>query len=102
MLIIVGTHYRIHRWSLYSLKNVQDVQNVFNVQKSVLEKKEYSSIKVNTQCLSLESPCWEGKNEWRVSSWEDHPAAIEPPAQALEETPGPERSHSLYLSDGVP
>lgn len=102
MLIIVGTHYRIHGWSLYSLKNVQDVQNVFNVQKSVLEKKEYSSIKVNTQCLSLESPCWEGKNEWRVSSWEDHPAATEPPAQALEETPGPERSHSLYLSDGVP
>lgn len=27
---------------------------------------------MNTQCLGLECPCWEGKNDWIGGSSEDH------------------------------
>lgn len=39
---------------LFSFKKLPDVPNSFNVQKFALEKREYSSIKVNTE--RFESP----------------------------------------------
>lgn len=53
MLVIFGAQSWIHRWFLilFSFKKLPDVPNGFNVQKFVLETRECSSIKVNTDCF---------------------------------------------------